>query len=710
MKKPILFLAFALLVLTIDAQQKFMLGVLDPPKLTFTSPWTFDPANKTSNDTANINALKQVSDAYFNLILNGMLSTPSNSWSGLPQDMNDAKQQRNYYLGIVNECQLPNGEHLKTMVTDGMIWQDRYYTWLGWTPDQMFPNALLSDPNIYGVYVFDEPHFYDANNRFDLPSKGTWNTFFSSAAAPFNKCFVNLLPWYRGVQPMNDYLQYLQDYKTYFSTSPFLSFDLYPFLKNNIFDKTYFWHLSTLKAKALQSPVQELWATVHTMDNDGNRENENEQQLRFMTFCPIAYGAKGLQYWSFDNSATPPYQGLLQTPTKYFQVRKINKYISNVIGDIVVNNKNIATLHKNAIPSPLPDSSNIPDVGITDFPFNEKLENYQGIIKDVSADDILVGVFANQTTPCPDLPSPVSDTYLFIINKQTYSPSDLQNVTVTLRGNHSNQVYLYRGVDDCQRTLPPLDPSNPPPIIDCTLPNAVATSYNAVSDETTFIIPTLKPGEGRMVRVNAAAPKLTIASTQIGSSNQYSIYPVPALPAGNYTYHWFVNGVQQTTNTSPFTFTQDLCNSAAINLTVTYTDCSIDGRVVESELSNTILFLPSAPPHHGGEFPFPCGDEYRYNQHGGMVKTMGNSEAQTGHMAIYPNPSKGNFTVSLPNNSIGMSTVLVLDMQGRTILQHAQVAGTKLIHINQALAKGVYMVQVTNMATGSMEKRKLIVQ
>lgn len=691
MKKLLLALAFIVLAVSSYSQQKFMLGVLDPPRLTYTYPWVFDSGNKTSSDIANINSLKTVSDCYFNLILNGMLSTPNNSWSGNSQDISDAKQQRDYYLNIVNECQLPNGENLKTMVTDAIIWQDHCYNSIA---AQLFPATLSANPNIYGIYVFDEPHFYDSQNRFDLVSKGTWNTFFTSPTSSFNKpCFVNLHPFDRSVHTISQYNQYLADYTTQFSNSPFLCFDLYPFLKNNIFDKTYFWHLSVMKAKALETPVRDLWATVHTMNNDGNRENENEEQLRFMAFSPIAYGAKGLQYWAFDYSVTP-YEGLLQTPIKYNQVKKINKYISDVVGDIVVNNKNIATLHKNAIPSTIPATSNIPDVIVNDFPSFEKLENYEGIIKDVSADDILVGVFSNQPTACSVFPNPGADTYLFIINKATYELTDLQDVVVTLRGNHTDSVYLYQSLDECSTSSI------------CNIPSQVATTYNASLDITTFTIPVLKRGDGRMVRINAKIPKLTIKYKPLTPGNNFSIYPNPVLPAGNYTYNWFVNGELQTITTSPFPFTANPCEESSVNLIVSYNDCSFNNITIESELSNTLVF-PAIPPT-SSEFPNPCNEMLAGNL--ARVKTEANKQLQKPAFSIYPNPNKGVFNINVHGYASGISTISVVDIQGKVVWKQYINKGQQKINITEPLAKGVYIVQLINSETSKVETQKLVVQ
>jgi subtilisin family serine protease len=105
-------------------------------------------------------------------------------------------------------------------------------------------------------------------------------------------------------------------------------------------------------------------------------------------------------------------------------------------------------------------------------------------------------------------------------------------------------------------------------------------------------------------------------------------------------------------------------------------------------------------------FPTACGN----NLARGYVKVDAKAKVGVNNISIYPNPSKGNFSIKFPSASRGVNTVKVLDTYGKTILQQSVISGIQNININKTLASGIYTVQITNNITGKTETQKLIIQ
>ncbi|MGN7821866.1 hypothetical protein ACTJJB_17180 [Chitinophaga sp. 22536] len=158
--------------------------------------------------------------------------------------------------------------------------------------------------------------------------------------------YVNLLPEY-GFPTRAAYEAYLRKILVNQSrtvTPDVVSFDYYPFLgKEGSLRPGYFYNLSIVKSLAGGRPV---WTYVLTTQHAGYAFPD-EYQINFMTFCPIAYGVKGIIYFTYetvkDNFNAALISKFNETTERLPIAARNNKYIGNVLGPIVMNNTCVAT-------------------------------------------------------------------------------------------------------------------------------------------------------------------------------------------------------------------------------------------------------------------------------------------------------------------------------------------------------------------------------
>lgn len=74
---------------------------------------------------------------------------------------------------------------------------------------------------------------------------------------------------------------------------------------------------------------------------------------------------------------------------------------------------------------------------------------------------------------------------------------------------------------------------------------------------------------------------------------------------------------------------------------------------------------------------------------------------------LYPNPSKGNFTlfIAKSNNKIKAATISIVNAFGQSVYQ--QTAGAAQVKINQPLANGLYFVRCT--VDGETTVKKMVI-
>lgn len=578
----------------------------------------FDINYLNEKDLAQLSLIR---DGYFNLLLDPLVGLQNS--------------QKKYFLGLLdkvskyNASTNPNSLDLKALYSDvdnfwftaeqafnpllqlprvvGQLNESfkdaskvsAYYTSLNnfYTDlNTNLPSGISNLQNrIYGINLGDEPEnnndYLGTNSIIDF-----WHKWFRNSSNPLygKPILVNLLSRYAssamGISNDADYASYLDKYAQVSTNTPFICFDHYPFRYTGntqnpssiTFLSSYFYNLNILKVKF---PTRNLLAYVHSSTREAGLVDETYQQTQFLAFCPIAYGAKGIFYWPYLNTAVG---GIGESSIKYDFIKKINKYLTNLVGPIVMANRNIATLHNNIFTN-TSATSNIP---VNGFQPDENLQTNQStILKSVSADDILVGIFSNapQNNPCfvsSDLSNGAA-YYLWVVNKETYADNGVGNPTgttqtnmkIVLRGRHdglygSTRAMIYKGVDDYNNTLV------------STPQNTLTPIYNVATNETTITIDVLNPGEGRMIKLFVAndIPIKPQAPTIIPPASGYTYQCTPATSTASvYTYNWYLDNVLTPIHTQTYTYVNDNCPHQ-LTCTVTYDDCYIESDKSQAEL------------------------------------------------------------------------------------------------------------------------------
>jgi hypothetical protein len=245
-----------------------------------------------------------------------------------------------------------------------------------------------------------------------------------------------------------------------------VSFDYYPFTRTGM-RQTYFDNLSVFRRIAGDRP---LWATAPSagfMDY----LDPTATQLLFLTNCPIAYGVKGLTYFTYNMSPPSPNPDKFRTGIvnncdtvmpMYAVVKNINAYIEQVVGPVIMSSRLLGTYHVSVFPS-----GQI-------LPASEVLGSSRaGIIAKLGGAQILCGVFDS-----PD------GTFLWLVNKDIQTA---RSAALSLAGDRTGKVSI--GPSEMQYA-------------GSTSYQAWPATYDASHQVTKLASLALAPGEGRMIRVS----------------------------------------------------------------------------------------------------------------------------------------------------------------------------------------------------------------
>ena len=340
---------------------------------------------------------------------------------------------------------------------------------------QYFRNDIDDDleDNLFGMFLGEEP----GPLKYDFIHN--WTDFFKRTY-PEKPVLYNLVPIYSTVYFPNEdktlYNNYLDQYITQNKPSVFY-YDFYPFLNGNLIKSSYFYNMRAIQQKAGDIPY---WATVLVWPEEGTSLLEPRlKHLRYMSFAPIAYGAKGTIYYDYRH-------GFMNNSSKYNAIKDINRYLKDIVAPVVMTSKNTATLH-NSI-SPYTTNSVYP------LESSEYISNTFTVVSSINKTQAMVGLFSRSCLADPQAME-VGSSYGWLFNKDTMAV--MSNTQIALNGDYRSKVYLSPRIDSYASSLNPNY-------------TTVSTTYLSPSSSylfgrTIFFIPLLQPGEGMFFKVSTTS-------------------------------------------------------------------------------------------------------------------------------------------------------------------------------------------------------------
>lgn len=193
---------------------------------------------------------------------------------------------------------------------------------------------FMGHPATAGYFLRDEP------STADFEDLGKWARRIQSVDNE-RYCYLNLFPDYAPLEVLKatSYWDYVDRFDQEVNL-PFLSFDYYPIVVdekgNTVVRETFFSTLETFLKKS-QQVNKPFWAFALSTAHDPY-PIPNMNHLRFQMFANLAYGAQGLQYFTFwtpkDNSTWNFHHGPIdehnQRTEVYDYVQALNKEIQGL--------------------------------------------------------------------------------------------------------------------------------------------------------------------------------------------------------------------------------------------------------------------------------------------------------------------------------------------------------------------------------------------
>jgi hypothetical protein len=460
----------------------------------------FDPPIQAlpNSHGQDLESFQLASEAHFNLL------TATQGFRIWTQDENDYRLTLAADSGLMSLVadERNNWEQVPNIAfnLNSAVQITNHYTCLDQVPrDAMYGYFVLHEPCRaefdMDCLIRDASGAVIADNETDVNAYRSWLQHFKTND-PEKLAFVILRSYasYAGQDRTlyEDYLNTFLKGPSENTTPDVVAFDLYPFgtlYAPSGFDPDYYYTIKVIRDKAGTRPFwQWVLATNQNSSTDAQYlDDPDENQLRFQVFNPIAYGAKGIGYYTYapgPDNVSQPQQALIDIngnrTTKFGVVSTINNYLEQIVGPAVMASKNLGAFHKSAVFGPsdpifTPSNEQIPPESlITGITGNNPL------IADVSDANVLVGVFEG------------TDAQYGLVVNTNYS-TEIHDVQVTLHCNCSRvtlapSVVNYNG-DTAYQPL--------------------QAQYDPHSNMTKFtIIGTLAGGEGRMFKVDVGAPAL----------------------------------------------------------------------------------------------------------------------------------------------------------------------------------------------------------
>jgi len=200
------------------------------------------------------------------------------------------------------------------------------------TETEKIVKRFMDHPALAGYFLRDEP----ALDAFtDL---GNWAKRVN-AVDPKHFCYVNLFPNYATPQQLGtaEYREYVNKFAKEVPLH-FLSFDSYPLTSaEGVYEK---WHqnleIFSDEAKNVNKP---FWGFAQSILFDNKHEEPSLATMRVQMFTNLAYGAQGLQYFTYWTPVSPtedfrggPITLEGKRSTVYDNIKSLNQEIKNLSG------------------------------------------------------------------------------------------------------------------------------------------------------------------------------------------------------------------------------------------------------------------------------------------------------------------------------------------------------------------------------------------
>jgi hypothetical protein len=245
---------------------------------------------------------------------------------GIMQYMNEQDDPASAPDGTVSGLALSD---LQQMIRERVqVLQDRYEE----DPEKEYP-ALA------GINLFDEPS-RKLFERLKFAKTEVRDQFDDSRDLPY----ANVLPSYaaRSMRGTRTYAEYLDLYLKVVRP-PLLSFDHYPLLTQDRITADYFSNWAAIRSRARKYGIPS-WIFIQSMDFGGDiisppRRKPNKAELYWQVNVSLAYGAKGIQYFTYwtpeDNNPFIHYGEALVTKDgtlteTYDRAEEVNGYLRKV--------------------------------------------------------------------------------------------------------------------------------------------------------------------------------------------------------------------------------------------------------------------------------------------------------------------------------------------------------------------------------------------
>ncbi|HEY8928025.1 MAG TPA: hypothetical protein VIM55_02455 [Mucilaginibacter sp.] len=393
-KFPLLLFAFILAYNTGHAQwykEKFVIG-------TFADPRIFG-VTRNADDAKDTLSYKLARGAYINLLTGPQFYNGAQDFSLMDKTLGLASAYGMHVMAIDSKLQV---------TTDKFSDNDA---------QNVLAHFKSLDPKrreALGGYSF--------GGEFPVTKAGQvkkWAGFYNNNDTD-RPAYTYLLPCY-GFKTRAEYEQYLDAYLSESNPAQKLkivAYDYYPFLSPSLM-ASYFYNLGIIKEKAGDRPVWYFIAST----TKRTLPDINDYNLRFMAYCPLAYGSKGALYYTYESLPEKMgmnyYEAIIglsgQPTAKYAKVRTINYFITNFAGPIIMKNDCVGTYHV----SNSPTNENIPDKYI--------LQRNNRYVSSIGNPNILVGIFKSPNG---------GKYYLMLVNK---SSNPVSNVAVAVPGSKTIQ-------------------------------------------------------------------------------------------------------------------------------------------------------------------------------------------------------------------------------------------------------------------------------